>query len=474
MRARREVCAEILQANPSAYARSFCEGYEAIFAGRDQDAEEAYQAVLAEQPDFALAAILYGEAYEGRNKLDLAEKYYRRAVELQPQRADARFALGSLLFRRGQKEDPKYLPQALEVFREMAEENPSSPDGWNNMGLVLTYMKRFKDAESMFRKAISKNSKDPLLHNNLGALYARENQNDAAEASWLKALALNPSYGEAVVELGALYARTGKLARAVKILQEGTGPVQAPPWGPRIRRNLGFAYLQLGQNDEARQWFQQAAALNTDALAFLGLAHLQMTEGHTDEAVASFEKGAELDSSLARPFVRAWQAQLAAAVSQGNHPAVAGVLGALGGSPPASGGAPSGAVGAEATSSLVAYVLEGWSFEDAENALRQLRATGPDSTSAPPDTAPVPIQKVAAEYSDTAQDLGEEGTVQIMVTVNEQGKVSSAKIQSCEAPIDLCDSALDAARRWKFKPATRYGHPVQASVVLPFRFSKRE
>jgi TonB family protein len=465
---RGEICRDLLEGNPSAYARAFCRGYEAILAGRDHDAEEALQEALREQPDFALAAILYGEAYEELKKPETAARYFRWAIELQPRRADARFALGSLYFRRGREEDPKYLAQALEAFREMAEENPSSPDGWSNMGLVLTYMDRFRDAESMFQKAISKDPDNPLFHNNLAALYARENYNDAAEAAFRKALSLNPSYGDAVIELAALYGRTGRLAQAIKTLEEGTASVQAPPWGPRIRRNLGFAYLELDQRGLARQRFEQAAALGTDALAFLGLAHLQMLEDHAGEALASFEKGAELDSAQARPFLQAWRDPLSAAATKETAPTVAALLHDL---PPAS--RETGPAGAEATPALASAALEGWSFAGAESVMEELRGSTRDSTAVPTETTPVPVERVPAEYSDTAQELGEEGTVEILVTVGKDGRVSHARVQACDAPIDLCESALAAARKWVFRPATRFGHPVEAAVVVPFRFSKR-
>ena len=38
----------------------------------------------------------------------------------------------------------------------------------------------------------------------------------------------------------------------------------------------------------------------------------------------------------------------------------------------------------------------------------------------------------------------------------------------------LVTAAEAAARKWTFRPATRYGAPVRSSVVVPFRFTASE
>jgi TonB family protein len=482
---RRDICRKILDTKPSLYARYFCDGYEAILQGRDRDAESALRGVLTEQPDFTLAIVLYGDAYASLNKFDLAEQYYHRAIDLQPQRIDARFSLGSLLLRRGQEEDPKFLPQALEAFRQMTEQEPDSPDGWGNMGLVLTYMGRYDDAEQMYKKALAKAPRDPFLYDNLAALDVRTNRNDDAEANWKRALGISPGYGPAVVELAALYARTDRLSRAIEILEAGRQAVRVPPWAPRIRHNLGFAYMQLGRMDSARERFKQATEEgSTDALSYLGLAHMLMLDGDAAGALPLFDQGAELDPERAAPFVRAWKAEIKTALKlAADFPALRKVLGAV-----ESGGAVASqrkgagkdstavfsATGAKATPKLVAYVLEGWSFRDAEKVKEEMRTSSPDSVTTKYDSAPSPDHQVPAEYPEQAQDAGITGVVQVMVTVDETGRVIDAKVVSHDSPEILNDAAVEAVRQWTFKPATRMGAPVRASIIVPFRFVRQK
>jgi TonB family protein len=60
--------------------------------------------------------------------------------------------------------------------------------------------------------------------------------------------------------------------------------------------------------------------------------------------------------------------------------------------------------------------------------------------------------------------------VEVLVTVDEKGKVTDARQKLCNAPTMLCEAAVKAARKWTFQPAQRYGQPVRAVVVVPFRF----
>ncbi len=461
---RRAKCAQALRNQPAPFVETFCNGYDAIYQGFDDVAAEYLRLTLQEKPDFALACILYGDAYESLDKLDLAEKYFRQAVALQPQRVDARFALGKVLFNRGQH-DPAYLKEALEAFRQMTEENPAASDGWSNMANVLVYMNRLDDAEQMYKKALEKDPRDPFLYDQIASLYERESRDAEAEENWKRSLALNAGYGPAVVELAALYGRAGRLNDALQVMERGRQAVVAPPWGPRIRRNLGYLYLALEEKDRTSDLLLESWNQGSDVLAVLGLAHLQLSAGDDARGLTYLERGTTLDLESARPFLQAWRAKLTDAIKASEYPALAAARAGL----PAS----SGAEGANATPDLVHFVLDGWKLDDLEAAkdalLDQPAGDAPDY-----DSPPVPLYQEPAIYPETAQERGLEGQVTILVTVDESGKVVAARVDKSRAEPELEEAALAAARKWTFSPATRYGHPVRASISLPFRFSRRK
>jgi TonB family protein len=461
---RTEICRQINDGHPVPFARFFCQGYDLAVHGFDADAEAALDNALLDRPDFALAAILFGDLYAHRNDPDQAERYYRRAIEIAPNRTDARFSLGSLLVRRGKTEGPKPYEAALEVFRQMTEVDPGSPDGWSNLGLVLTYLGRTDEAEAMYKRALEINPGDPFLHDSLGSLYVRLDRTEQAEASYLKAISLNPGYGEAVAELAALYARTGRLVQAIQLLERERDALTAPPWGARIRRNLGFAYLGIDRLDLAGDRFNEATDHGADPLSQLGLAHFRMLQDNPRGALVAFVRGAELDSALTVTFLRPWRDRIRPLVDPKRLPELDRLLGVAEALPPVSD------PGSKATARFVAFVLEGWSFANAAQVNRQIDAAVADARTQY-DTPPIPVRKFPAEYPESAERAGLRGTVQVKVTVDETGNVADARVEKCDAPNPLFGWAGAAAPKWTFQPATRYGSAVQATVVIPFRFT---
>ncbi len=56
----------------------------------------------------------------------------------------------------------------------------------------------------------------------------------------------------------------------------------------------------------------------------------------------------------------------------------------------------------------------------------------------------------------------------VEVDINERGEVYGARILS--GPALLRDAAVEAARRWKFKAATRDGKPIASVSTITFNF----
>lgn len=60
----------------------------------------------------------------------------------------------------------------------------------------------------------------------------------------------------------------------------------------------------------------------------------------------------------------------------------------------------------------------------------------------------------------------------VKVSIDQTGRVTGAQVVSRKGPVNsqLADSALSAARLWRFEPATRDGKPVASNAVLDFHF----
>jgi protein TonB len=72
-------------------------------------------------------------------------------------------------------------------------------------------------------------------------------------------------------------------------------------------------------------------------------------------------------------------------------------------------------------------------------------------------------------YTTPARQAEIEGVVKIEVTVDDTGKVISARVVT-PLGYGLDEAATAAARHWTFEPATKCGRPVTGTATLPFRF----
>jgi len=103
----------------------------------------------------------------------------------------------------------------------------------------------------------------------------------------------------------------------------------------------------------------------------------------------------------------------------------------------------------------------------------------PSTSSTPPtqDIEQVPesvsqsraITKVKPGYPPTARKMNATGKVEVEITISEAGLVIDAKAIS--GHLALRSAAVEAARKWVFKPAILNGAPVRVKSVLTFVFA---
>lgn len=107
----------------------------------------------------------------------------------------------------------------------------------------------------------------------------------------------------------------------------------------------------------------------------------------------------------------------------------------------------------------------------------------PPAPPAPPPaikgTAPVPVARTFTvsedDYPDASRRAGEEGVTGIRVTVGVDGRVSNCSVVRPSGFPRLDERACQIAeRRWRFKPATENGQPVEATITRNYRWQLQE
>jgi TonB family protein len=83
---------------------------------------------------------------------------------------------------------------------------------------------------------------------------------------------------------------------------------------------------------------------------------------------------------------------------------------------------------------------------------------------------PVPVSRPPPRYPRDALRRNVGGMVRVKVTVATDGSVERLELAEGSGSRELDRAALEAVRRWTFRPAMRDGQAVTASIVVPLEF----
>lgn len=84
---------------------------------------------------------------------------------------------------------------------------------------------------------------------------------------------------------------------------------------------------------------------------------------------------------------------------------------------------------------------------------------------------PLPGQTPSPQYPRQALRRGESGTVIVLAQVGPDGVPTTVSVDQTSGSRALDRAALDAVRRWRFRPAMKNGQPTVDSVRVPIVFS---
>jgi len=87
------------------------------------------------------------------------------------------------------------------------------------------------------------------------------------------------------------------------------------------------------------------------------------------------------------------------------------------------------------------------------------------------DVRPVPVKTPPPEFPSDMQRQGISGVVAVRVVIDEKGSVSECSV-SKSSHAEFEQAAVSAVKTWKFKPASKGGVAVKASVVIPIKFTQ--
>ena len=194
---------------------------------RFAEAQTQFEKALELKPDYAGPRIALGKMlYDVHGKVAEARQFLSEALELAPSAVEARYILGAIHQREGQ------LPEAREIFAAIAAADSTHLQARLQLGLVDLKLGNYQEAERQLRQVAHLSPHDPAAFLGIGQALLRLGRAAEGERVLERARVLGsqndqlkphqdavrqyPDQPQAHSNLAALYSRFGRLKLAVE------------------------------------------------------------------------------------------------------------------------------------------------------------------------------------------------------------------------------------------------------------------
>jgi len=256
-------------------------------AGRLDEAERDYQAILKDDPDCAEAWHLLGVIALQRGDPEAAEALIEKSLALAPEDPRALNNYGVAAERQGRMND------AAIRFAKAAARDPDFADAHANHGTALNALGRIDEAKTAFTRALDLEPRHALAHANLGAALKADGNTEAAIRHFRAAAEFDPTLFEPLRNLAVVYKEAGLVEAASPVFARALSLKDDA--GLRISRAtlLPAIYESQAHIDETRTAFEAAVdqllqdrPTIEDPLRQVGLAAFYLPyQGYDDRAL---------------------------------------------------------------------------------------------------------------------------------------------------------------------------------------------
>ncbi len=212
-----------------------------------------------------------------------AQRSYRRGLEIDPDNAELRNALGWALFQEGKPSE------AVAEYQRALAVDPDYVKAHNNIALALIELGRLDEAAHHFKRSVELEP-NADIYSDLGFVMDRKGKTIKAMSYYRKALDIDPRAGQAHFNLAAALARSGDLEGAARHYQAVLD--NAP--SAEARNGLGYVLAKQGRIDEAVAQFEEAIRNDPAYLpAYKNLARNLEKQGKLSEVLSYFHSRLE-------------------------------------------------------------------------------------------------------------------------------------------------------------------------------------
>ena len=256
-------------------------GAEAHRAGKIQEADRYYTAILKANPKHSDANHNMGVLAVGIGKVEQALPFFKSALETNASKAQYWLSYINALIRLDRMVEAKaVLEQAKskgakgDGFDQIEKKfgsipsinaNIQDPSKEHQKSLVNLFTKgQYQETLKQATKLLIKFPESVILYNITGAVNERLGNLEEAIEAIKKGLSIKPDYAEGYNILGSTLKKQGKLDEAVKAYKNG---LSIKPDYAEIYNNMGVTLLKQGQPEEAKEALKEAVAIMPDFAA---------------------------------------------------------------------------------------------------------------------------------------------------------------------------------------------------------------
>jgi arylsulfatase A-like enzyme/Tfp pilus assembly protein PilF len=254
--------------------------------------------MVLRDPDNPQAHVHLAKALMEMGEIDIAQKEFRRAIEIDSTHSSAFFPMASIMRQRGE------LDRALFYLRLGASLSMETPDVLSSIGAIFIEKGEPDSAIQVLGQALDINPEDPMALQNMGQAYLAKNQPEQAMRWFRAAVEVQPDNVKALANIAGVFIQRGQPDSTIRYFELAR---RADPTDASILANLGSAYRQKGMTAEAGEAYEAAIRVEPEnTTALFGLAAVRAQEGKNVESRELLERILEIDPDF-QPARRALQ-----------------------------------------------------------------------------------------------------------------------------------------------------------------------
>jgi len=161
-------------------------GFAYYHSNRTEKAIAAYQKAIQLEPNFAEAYGGLGVVYWRTGNLDAAIRHCQKAIKIAPENIEFHQNLTQIYWQEGRYD------AAAVGYQIILELNPTDENALHHLGLILLSKQEYDDAVSCFQKVLQINPDSALTHGALGVAYYKLGEKGLAIQEFQEVLRLDP------------------------------------------------------------------------------------------------------------------------------------------------------------------------------------------------------------------------------------------------------------------------------------------